>query len=91
MNSATPGGLQLCQIKWNKEGPPFDCKMKKELLTSVKCLRVGAIECVCYRFLAIDDLSEETMKLHILSGSVHCPLLSAANHHAGVASHTQIL
>lgn len=58
-------------------GPLFDCKLKKEYLTSAKCVWVGALVCVCWRFLAIDDLSRETMKLLIYQGPHAVPSLSS--------------
>lgn len=74
---ATLTGLQLCQIRWNKQGPLFDCKLKKELSTSAKSVWVGATVCVCQRFLAIDDLSGETMKLRIYQGLHAVPSLGS--------------
>lgn len=53
------------KAKLNEASLLFAGEMKKELLTSVKCRWVGAFKCACYRFLAIDDLSEKIMKLHI--------------------------
>lgn len=42
----------LVSDKLNEQGPVVDCEMKKEILTSLNRVWVGATECVCWRFLA---------------------------------------
>lgn len=52
------------QTTLNKQAVLGRCEMKNGTFrTSVKFQWVGAAECVCKRLMAIDDLSEQAMKL----------------------------
>lgn len=58
----------------NKQAPLGRCEMKNGTFrTSVKFQWVGAAECVCERLLAIDDLSEEAMKLAFITADTLSP------------------
>ena len=78
------GDLQLCQIKWNKQGPTV--KWKKGTFDFCK-MSVGGSNRVCllkapghWWFVRGDHETPH------LSESIYCPLLLAANHHQGLSS-----